>query len=47
MFKRALLSVLFLAVFSFSLVGCASNEASPAAMTGETQSHQDDAWFQP
>ncbi|MBN1345036.1 MAG: hypothetical protein JXQ73_20245 [Phycisphaerae bacterium] len=47
MIKRALLSVLFLVVFSFSLAGCADNKAEPAAMTGESHSAQSDAWFQP
>ncbi len=47
MIKRMIASLMLVAVLAIGLVGCASNEAQPAAMTGDTQSHQDTHWSQP
>ncbi len=48
MIKRALMtSILLLASFAFGLAGCASSNAEPQAVTGETHAYQDTNWAQP
>lgn len=48
MIKRMIASLMLVAVLAIGLVGCASNEAKPAAMTGgESHAYQDTHWSQP